>query len=160
MEVAHFTLTYLVDYITNEDVGDQFDEDYDPIEDSECKLCDKTFSDQRKLANHMKSHKCDFCGKNVKNKKSHINKMHDEDEQSNTKDHNCDFDSCNETFGSKKELNKHKKDAHDMESNVYKCDQCDKTFNNQPKLRYHKNNVHEKVKSTCEHCGKSFSKLH
>ena len=70
-------MTYLVDYITNEDDGDQFDEDYDPIENSECKLCDKTFSNQTKLANHMKSHKCNICGKNVKNKKSHIKKMHD-----------------------------------------------------------------------------------
>ncbi|XP_044764030.1 uncharacterized protein LOC123320698 isoform X2 [Coccinella septempunctata] len=100
-----------------------------------CEICQRTFSRQAHLSNHMRSHK-DYLKATVK----------------------CEL--CNRRFQKKGEFAKHKAECHPETVKEYSCDECGQLFQTQKKLTMHKR-THEAESDSemdvrCVHCNGSY----
>ena len=100
------------------------------MKDHKCNLCDKIFSQNSHLDDHMqkfhylqKNHTCDLCGKafaTPSKLKIHVDIVHDEVEDNKLlRNDKCDY--CDKTFDHSKYLGKDNATNH-------KCVLCNKTF--------------------------------
>ena len=62
---------------------------------------------------------------------------------------------CAKIFKSKKNLQKHVQDLHNLEEVT--CNQCQKTCQNRERLRNHIGYAHTETRSKCDICEKTFS---
>ena len=150
----------------------------------ECKLCDKTFYDERSLKNHtiLEHFLCHTCNrKGFKTKEdlqNHLRIVHNfQNFQEEPKTIVCELCNksfvdenylkihtigvhflcriCNTAFKTKENLDEHNIEKHSEKS--YKCNLCSETFIGSGKLIRHKLTVHEKVAVfECYHCEKLF----
>lgn len=124
-----------------------------------CKLCNKTFSINQDLKQHMKIHEnvrdfqCDICGHaslTVTNLRYHKKIVHE-----STEEHQCDL--CSEIFKKKPALWKHKRTKH---RGAHICDICGLSLMTSENLKVHKR-LHDESnrRFTCPICPhKSFFK--
>ena len=126
------------------------------MEEISCEECDKIFTNNDKLKEHMRAEHlekpCDICGRVFQNLKNHQRYVHGKFE---TKSTNIQCESCGKVYSTRKALKEHKNKAHDP-SQQLPCDKgCDKVFHNKVTLKDHIRQVHSK--KPCTICGKMFN---
>ncbi|KAL0858282.1 hypothetical protein ABMA27_012184 [Loxostege sticticalis] len=125
-----------------------------------CSACGHTAQSLGRLRLHMKNHaerpKCDLCDKSFRDKSSLRTHMFI---HKGEKEYSCSL--CGKEFLFKYALQVHAK-THEASAHLY-CHQCDMTFKNEmtyyQHMKYNLKHVDpDKLKHTCETCGKKFSK--
>ena len=154
-----------------------------------CKECDKRFSTKKDYMRHQNIHdnsgltfKCEICCKEFRRKDNlyqHIRRFHEgkenetkpnndvnenKNQMKNSKDKNAKCDTCEKSFGSAYDLQRHQK-TH-MEKS-YLCTLCPKVFRKEDSLDHHFAKIHsdncndEKdhldEQTLCAHCGSKFA---
>ena len=125
-----------------------------------CHICDKEMIGNKRLRNHMKTHKkgiCEFCNKisSFGYLKQHIERCKKEKLWLI-----CTF--CNLKTLSKTDFKKHFKKMHnneclnyELEEKIYQCDLCDYVSNDRRNVHRHKM-VHSIIKHECTYCERKF----
>ena len=127
----------------------------------QCPSCSLEFKTKKGLTVHVKFqhtnsftiHKCDFCEKTSKDKKSiriHMDKDHLGIR------HICT--ECNETFKTKLILKKHKNRFHNINRKTYSCEFCSYSTFAQESMRTHKLFIHLGKKYPCDLCSYNATK--
>ena len=96
-----------------------------------CPKCDKTFSREETLQNHIKV-------------------THD----GNTEQSTCKI--CKKTFTLRQNLTRHIKDVHEDEQCFF-CPDCPQNFSRLENLKRHQQRGKHTFESDCDHCGKTFT---
>lgn len=127
-----------------------------------CKVCDRSFENKKKMAQHMKIHEekskiiCDKCGKiysNQFNLENHKSAQHGEylDEYQNV--YKCRI--CDTKFNNRTDLYSHMK-THTKDNQQLLCDTCGKCFTNSHNLKSHMR-IHQDIRPhACTLCPKRF----
>jgi len=103
-----------------------------------CKDCDKKYSCEKGLQSHIRN--------------SHAHLL-----ENPNLPFPCDKGSCKRRFGTKGELEHHKKFARHKNCEVQvKCEKCNKEFLNKSTLKTHLNKSHSERSFFCQECGKVF----
>jgi uncharacterized Zn-finger protein len=122
-----------------------------------CNLCNKRFTEQRKLKRHQGIHSgerqshCDVCNKSFSNQshlKAHL-RIH-----SGERPFCCDV--CNKSFSQQTNLTRHLR-IHSGER-PFCCDVCNKSFSEQTGLKRHQRIHSGERPFHCELCNKTFSR--
>jgi DNA-directed RNA polymerase subunit RPC12/RpoP len=128
-----------------------------------CEICEKTFSEVRKLVRHTQTihsdyrpfecSNCDYKAKTNLYLTKHINRVH-------KKEKNVTCSKCGETFFDSSDLYSHDRKSHrpKLEKSDWPCDTCGKMFDNRRSMachrKFHYLDPSKTDKLPCETCGK------
>ncbi|XP_030381833.1 transcription factor grauzone [Scaptodrosophila lebanonensis] len=124
-----------------------------------CSKCDRTFSSERRLTNHLLKHEtdqlehsCQICLKsfaNVHRLRRHIQSIHED-----LHPHVCDI--CGKKFKFKPSFERHLLEHQGVVSPAMQCKVCGVWLKNEHSLRLHRF-THDSTDTNCPHCGKTCS---
>ncbi|KAH8334821.1 hypothetical protein KR074_003286 [Drosophila pseudoananassae] len=124
-----------------------------------CAKCDRTFSSERRLANHLAKHDsdqlehtCEICCKsfaNVHRLRRHIQSIHEDLHR-----HVCDI--CGKKFKFKPSFDRHLLEHQGVVAPAMECSVCGVWLKNEHSLRLHRF-THDSTDTVCPHCGKTCS---
>ncbi|ALC49247.1 CG2889 [Drosophila busckii] len=124
-----------------------------------CHKCERTFSSERRLGNHMLKHdkdqldhSCQFCDKrfaNVHRLRRHIQSIHED-----LHPHVCDI--CGKKFKFKPSFERHLLEHQGVVAPAMECPICGVWLKNEHSLRLHRF-THDSKDTDCPHCAKKCS---
>ncbi|XP_034489790.1 transcription factor grauzone isoform X2 [Drosophila innubila] len=124
-----------------------------------CSKCERTFSSERRLANHVMKHdtdqlehSCQICEKrfaNVHRLRRHIQSIHED-----LHPHVCD--TCGKKFKFKPSFERHLLEHQGVVSPAMECPVCGVWLKNEHSLRLHRF-THDSTNTVCPHCSKTCS---
>ena len=169
LECEFCKLSFTSRYLKKKHIAEMHEEKWKDKEKWSCEKCGQRFIENVKLKKHMKCHedeskqeKCDLCDyvtfKFMKKAPSlfhHKKVVHEAFKP-------CKCLSCEKSFGTKKELDKHvaSEEGHQAQD-FYTCPDCNKNFKNLCLLFNHIKITHERqLDHQCDKCGKYFRAKH
>ncbi|TDG39383.1 hypothetical protein AWZ03_014196 [Drosophila navojoa] len=124
-----------------------------------CPKCERTFSSERRLGNHLLKHdtdqlehSCHICHKsfaNVHRLRRHIQSIHED-----LHPHVCDI--CGKKFKFKPSFERHLQEHQGFVAPAMECPVCGVWLKNEHSLRLHRF-THDSTDTTCKHCSKTCS---
>ena len=124
----------------------------------QCDICGKSYKWQENLQHHMdythflKTIQCPQCERSFASKQTlirHTNVVH----EGIPEEKNFICDKCSRSYNENGKLLRHIKTFHDKIFE-FKCQICTKEYPKKDQLKYHMESVHEKLRMTCDICGK------
>ncbi|KAH8287261.1 hypothetical protein KR054_005112 [Drosophila jambulina] len=122
-----------------------------------CPKCERTFSSERRMANHLAKHDtdqlehtCEICCKsfaNVHRLRRHIQSIHEDLHR-----HVCDI--CGKKFKFKPSFERHLLEHQGVVAPAVECPVCGVWLKNEHSLRLHRF-THDSTDTVCPHCGKT-----
>ncbi|XP_017074550.1 transcription factor grauzone [Drosophila eugracilis] len=122
-----------------------------------CPKCERTFSSERRMANHLAKHDtdqlehtCEICCKsfaNIHRLRRHIQSIHEDLHR-----HVCDI--CGKKFKFKPSFERHLLEHQGVVAPAVECPVCGVWLKNEHSLRLHRF-THDSTDTVCPHCGKT-----
>ncbi|KAI8034993.1 transcription factor grauzone [Drosophila gunungcola] len=122
-----------------------------------CPKCERTFSSERRMANHLAKHdtdqlehNCEICCKsfaNIHRLRRHIQSIHEDLHR-----HVCDI--CGKKFKFKPSFDRHLLEHQGVVAPAVECPVCGVWLKNEHSLRLHRF-THDSTDTVCPHCGKT-----
>lgn len=132
-----------------------------------CNFCDRIYSHQQSLQNHLKkmhkddgkvNYNCNSCPRKFDNERKL--KVHERCHQSNEKKmiHSCPFTNCDKKFTKSVNVQSHVKTVHIRERN-FLCSDCGKSFGTKGALKEHQIIHSSEYPFSCKFCAKKFKNM-